>query len=175
MKYIYIYIYSLTLSLSLCIYVYIYIYREREMDQCAKICGFAGSNFEATVFPVGLHYWDGAVMRLGEKVQQLSQRLAFALAEAVACRPLSFLHLEHGVTGHLTGLFNKQGGDSPTQKNILFMSFMSWFFMRFQMNVAWEQTGRRPVVDLGSETQDPRRAVSLAEPAAPKQTMAILW
>jgi hypothetical protein len=94
-------------------------------------------------------------MRLGEKVQQLSQRLAFALAEAVACRPLSF-HLEHGVTGHLTGLFNKQGGDSPTQKNILFMSFMSWFFMR------------RPVVDLGSETQDPRRAVSLAEPSAEK-------
>ena len=52
------------------------------MDQCAIICGFAGSNFEARN-PVGLHYWDGAVMRLGEKVQQLSQRLAFALAVAL--------------------------------------------------------------------------------------------
>ena len=131
-----------------------YIYRERERwTNAPKSVVLLGRILK--LFPVGLHYWDGAVMRLGEKVQQLSQRLAFALAEAVACRPLSF-HLEHGVTGHLTGLFNKQGGDSPTQKNILFMSFMSWFFMR------------RPVVDLGSETQDPRRAVSLAEPSAEK-------
>ena len=172
MKYIYIYTYTLSLSLSLSLSMYIYIERER-WTNAPKSVVLLGRILK--LFPVGLHYWDGAVMRLGEKVQQLSQRLAFALAEAVACRPLSFLHLEHGVTGHLTGLFNKQGGDSPTQKNILFMSFMSWFFMRFQMNVAWEQTGRRPVVDLGSETQDPRRAVSLAEPAAPKQTMAILW